>query len=76
MQTAYRPTPPYGPGITTCESQGFRYSFCSTGPIVGAQLLEQRSKAPCVRDRSWGWTRDGVWVDNGCSATFRIRPRW
>ena len=43
---------------------------------LGATMLEQRSKAPCVRDRSWGWTRDGVWVDSGCSATFRIRPRW
>jgi len=76
VQTAYRPSPPYGPGVTTCESQGFRYNFCSTGPIVNATLVEQRSKAPCVRDRSWGYTREGVWVDNGCSATFRLRPRW
>ena len=75
VQTAYRPTPPQGPGVTTCESHGFRYKFCGTGPIVSAQLVEQRSKAPCTRDRTWGYTRDGVWVDNGCSATFRIRGR-
>ena len=76
MQTSYRPAPPYGPGITTCESHGFRYNFCGTGPLVGAQMVEQRSKAPCIRDRTWGWTRDGVWVDQGCSATFRLRQRW
>jgi len=29
-----------------------------------------------VRDQSWGYTPEGVWVDNGCSATFRIRGRW
>ena len=76
VQTSYRPTPPYGPGITSCESHSFRYHFCSTGPIVSAQLLEQRSKAPCIRDRTWGTTPEGVWVDSGCSATFRIRGRW
>ena len=76
VQTSFRPTPPHGPGITTCESHGFRYTFCGTGPLVGAQLVERRSKAPCVKDSSWGWTRDGVWVDNGCSATFRLRQRW
>jgi hypothetical protein len=76
VQTAYQPSPPYGPGLTTCESHSFRYNFCGTGPIVGATMVDQRSKAPCIRDRTWGWTRDGVWVDQGCSATFRIRSRW
>jgi len=76
VQTAYRPTPPHGPGLTTCESRGFRYNFCGTGPIASAQLVERRSNAPCVRDQSWGYAPEGVWVDNGCSATFRIRGRW
>ncbi|MEO8485061.1 MAG: DUF3011 domain-containing protein [Betaproteobacteria bacterium] len=76
VRTEFRPTPPVGPGVISCESRSFRYSFCSTGPIVSAQLLEQRSKASCVRGRSWGTTGDGIWVDDGCSATFRIRGRW
>lgn len=76
VQSSSAPIRPPGPNLTVCESQGFRYNFCSTGPIRDATLVEQRSRAPCVRDRTWGVARDGIWVDNGCSAVFRIRGRW
>jgi hypothetical protein len=76
IRTDYRPGPPAGgPGLTLCESHEYRYNFCRTGPIRGAQLVEQRSEARCVEGRSWGWRNDGVWVDDGCEAVFRVRPR-
>ncbi|MCL4760980.1 MAG: DUF3011 domain-containing protein [Burkholderiales bacterium] len=76
IRTDYRPGPPApGPGLTVCESHEYRYNFCATGPIRSAQLVEQRSQAPCVQGRSWGWRNDGIWVDNGCEAVFRVRAR-
>jgi hypothetical protein len=63
------------PGLTACESHEYRYNFCATGPIRGAQLVEQRSQAPCVQGQSWGWRNDGIWVDSGCEGVFRVRTR-
>lgn len=75
IRTESRPYPPAPPGrdVAYCESREYRYNFCSTGRIRNAQLVEQRSSAPCVQGRSWGWQRDGIWVDNGCVGVFRIR---
>jgi hypothetical protein len=76
VRTEYRPGPPPGrPGYVSCESHEYRYNHCPTGPIRGAQLVEQRSQAPCVQGRSWGYDRNGIWVDNGCEAVFRVRQR-
>jgi hypothetical protein len=78
IQTDYRPypsSPPPGPGVTVCESHEYRYNFCPTGPIRSAQILEQKSQAPCVQGRTWGWRNDGIWVDSGCEAVFRVRAR-
>jgi Protein of unknown function (DUF3011) len=76
VQTQFVPAPPVRPGLTFCASRSFRYNFCETGPISGAQMITQRSQAPCLRGRSWGTTPTGIWVDNGCAANFRITPRW
>ncbi|MDH5287764.1 MAG: DUF3011 domain-containing protein [Betaproteobacteria bacterium] len=76
IRTEFRPPPPApAPGITACESHEYRYNFCPTGPIRDVQLVEQRSQAPCVLGRSWGWRRDGIWVDSGCEGVFRVRSR-
>ena len=76
IRTDFRPQPPApAPGVTVCESHEYRYNFCSTGPIRDAQMVEQRSQAPCVHGRTWGWRRDGIWVDNGCEGVFRVRAR-
>ncbi|MDR2872554.1 MAG: DUF3011 domain-containing protein [Xanthomonadaceae bacterium] len=55
-----------------CESKSRRRMFCGVTVSVGATLEEQLSKAPCRYGESWGWDRDGVWVDGGCRADFRI----
>ena len=28
--------------------------------------------SPCVQGSSWGWDRNGVWVDRGCRADFLV----
>jgi hypothetical protein len=65
--------PPPAAGLTVCESHEYRYSFCPVGRVRSVELVQQRSQAPCIQGRSWGWTRDGIWVDNGCEAAFRVR---
>jgi hypothetical protein len=38
----------------------------------GVRLIRRLSDKPCVQGRSWGYTRDGVWVDDGCRAEFEV----
>jgi hypothetical protein len=56
-----------------CSSQDYRYAFCSTRErVVSARLVKRHSKRPCNQFRSWGWDRDGIWVDDGCDAEFDV----
>jgi hypothetical protein len=69
------PLPPPVQGLVYCASRDDAYTFCPTGRLRDAELVNQRSDAPCVYGRSWGYQNDGVWVDRGCAAEFAIRPR-
>lgn len=53
-----------------CESRDGRYRECRTNVRGPVQIVEQYSDSACVEGRSWGRTRDGVWVDRGCRARF------
>ena len=76
VRTAHRPSPaPAGPGHVVCESREYAYNFCQTGRIRDAQIVRQISQAPCIPGRTWGTTRDGIWVDGGCEAEFRVVNR-
>ncbi|HEX9893565.1 MAG TPA: DUF3011 domain-containing protein [Gemmatimonadales bacterium] len=65
-----------GPGrpdreeTVVCESSG-GYHHC---PVRfserGARLVRQMSNAACTQGRSWGFDRDGIWVDRGCRGIF------
>lgn len=56
-------------GVFRCESNDGRTRECATGGTA-VRLVRQLSDAPCVQGRSWGYTRSGVWVSNGCRAEF------
>jgi hypothetical protein len=59
-----------------CESRDFRYAFCSVGPTIRrAWVQEQRSRSRCIEGETWGFQRNGVWVDKGCSALFAFEAR-
>ena len=76
IQTSYRPSPPpSGAGHVVCESREYEYNLCQTGRVRGAQLVRQLSQAPCIEGQTWGVARDGIWVDRGCEAEFRISGR-
>jgi hypothetical protein len=56
-----------------CESQSNRRNHCPVDTRLGLDLVRQLSDSPCVRNRTWGEDRDGVWVDQGCRAEFAAR---
>ena len=66
------------PRHVTCESIHNRYQFCRVNTRGGVQLHRQLSSAACRKDQTWGYDRDGIWVDRGCRAEFRIGggDRW
>ena len=61
-----------------CGSEDFGYRLCEvdTGRGSEVRLTRQISGSRCVEDRTWGWNRAGIWVDEGCEAEFVIERRW
>lgn len=63
----------YGNGGTVrCKSGDFRYRHCDADTRGGVQMLRQVSQAQCVQGQTWGYDGNGVWVDRGCEAEFRL----
>ena len=57
-----------GGGIVRCESIKNRSNECR---LEGrARLIRQLSGSPCVEGETWGQSRYGVWVTQGCRAEF------
>jgi hypothetical protein len=58
---------------TTCESKDGRRRFCPV-PLggLGAVVVHNFSRVPCVEGQNWSYRSDGIWVDDGCRAEFRI----
>ncbi len=54
-----------------CESSGNRTKQCNAETRGGVRLVRQLSSSPCIEGRSWGYSRNMVWVSNGCRAEFR-----
>lgn len=68
--------PGHGSGrvqIVECDSNDRRQRRCGVTIRQDARLVRQKSSTPCVEGRTWGWNRDGIWVSNGCRATFQVR---
>ena len=52
------------------ESQGMQRTYKRTSTKGGVRLVKQLSREACVEGVSWGFDRDGIWVDKGCRAEF------
>lgn len=63
-----------------CESTNDNKTNCPVDTTYGVQLVRQISQSSCDRGKDWGFTENGLWVDNGCRAEFvlggeeRYRP--
>ncbi|MGI0480042.1 DUF3011 domain-containing protein [Geminocystis sp. CENA526] len=56
-----------------CESFRGRYNFCNVDTRGGVRFVRQLSNASCRQGSTWGYDRNGIWVDQGCSAEFAVR---
>jgi hypothetical protein len=56
-----------------CESKFNRYQYCSADTQGRVRLKDRYSRSPCDRRRGdWGYDGGGVWVANGCRASFEV----
>ncbi len=56
----------------SCNSRGHGYNYCQVDTANHVELVRKTSWSECEQGRSWGYDDDGVWVDRGCSAEFRV----
>jgi hypothetical protein len=63
------------PELVRCESSDNRYKVCPIRQGAEVDLQQQLSLSPCIRDNTWGVNREGIWVDDGCRAIFRVEDR-
>ncbi len=60
------------PRYETCQSRYDRYQYCRTDTRGGVRLQRQLSKSDCIQNQTWGYDRNGIWVNGGCRAEFAI----
>ncbi len=58
--------------IISCASDDLHRHYCPADTRGGVRLLKQHSDASCRQDESWGYDRQGIWVDHGCRADFQV----
>ncbi len=58
-----------------CESDDGRWNRCATSTRGRVEIVRQLSRSACVRGQSWGVDGQGIWVNGGCRAEFRIESR-
>ena len=62
-----------GAQVVRCESRDERQRFCPVrGGLRDVQIVRRLSDTQCRYNYNWGFRRDGIWVDRGCRAEFRI----
>ncbi len=67
--------PPTGSSWVRCESRDYQQSVCGVDRNQGVRLARQVSRSPCIEGRTWGYDRNRIWVNNGCSADFEVIGR-
>ncbi len=67
--------PKYRTEFIQCGSENYKYRECSASSVrmvMEARLSQQHSKTSCRKGSTWGYGRQGVWVDKGCRGTFEV----
>lgn len=58
--------------IVVCSSRDLRFQGCQADTRGGVEFVRQLSRASC--NGNWGYDRQGIWVNNGCRAKFKLLP--
>lgn len=56
--------------VVRCSSDDGGRQVCSADTARGVRLVRQLSSSPCRQGQTWGYDRNGIWVDRGCRADF------
>lgn len=64
------PAPASAQRTVKVESKNGQYTYQRANTAGGVRLLRQISRDACVEGQTWGFDRDGIWVDKGCRAEF------
>lgn len=60
--------------VLPCGTNSVARHLCPVdGVIRDVRIVPSLSGKPCIKDRTWGWNHLGIWVSQGCHATFRAR---
>lgn len=70
------PPPAYGGQMVVCKSSGYQQEYCPVDTRGGVRLARQMSSSECLRGRTWGTDRGGIWVADGCQAEFMVGGGW
>jgi hypothetical protein len=58
----------------TCRSDNGRKNYCDADTRgAQVQLARQLGPAPCDLGASWGYDKQGIWVDRGCWGEFVVQ---
>ena len=57
--------------VIICEAGEHRHR-CDAFIPYGVIMQRQLSHRDCIRGETWGFDRDGIWVDHGCRAEFYV----
>jgi len=57
----------------TCSAIAGAREVCAADTATGVALVT--GSPACVLGRTWGYDRDGIWVSDGCQATFVLTSR-
>lgn len=58
----------------SCASYDGRRNYCDVDTRgAKVQLTRQLGTATCMEGATWGYDRNGVWVDRGCSGEFLVQ---
>jgi hypothetical protein len=60
------------PRMVTCESKSRARRMCGVTVEHDVRLGRQMSNTSCIEGSTWGWSRDGIWVDGGCRGEFVV----
>lgn len=59
--------------VVRCESRGDDDQYCPARVGRGrVEIQRQLSKSACRFNASWGYDRNGIWVNQGCRADFAV----
>jgi Protein of unknown function (DUF3011) len=61
--------------ITCSSAPGGGRTYCAADTRGGVTLVAPRgARVPCQQGVQWGFDAQGIWVQGGCSADFRVKP--